>query len=131
MLSKILCKPHLTALYRNNRFARQMITRNFSSEISPVSSGATSVEPFMKPSEPGTYKNTTGQDYNQMLHELEAHDKAKEADYLEMLNDQDARQKFFSALTTHDTSQHSEVNMVKSKISKLIQQEIGEMDFQK
>ena len=64
-----------------------------------------------------------------MLDELEASDRAKEADYLEMLNDQDARQKFFSALTTHDPSQHSEVNMVKGKISKLIQEEIGEMDF--
>lgn len=32
-------------------------------------------------------------------------------------------------MTSRDPSQHSEVNMVKSKISKLIQEEIGEMDF--
>lgn len=48
-----------------------------------------------------------------------------------MLNDTDARQRFFSALTSHDPEQHSEVNMVKSKISKLIKQEIDEMDFKK
>ena len=46
-----------------------------------------------------------------------------------MLDNVDARQEFFSKLTTIDPNDHSEVNKVKGKISSLIQNEIAEMDF--
>lgn len=41
-----------------------------------------------------------------------------------MLNDVEARQKYFTALTSHQDGDHSEIKQVKSKISTLIQQEI-------
>lgn len=52
---------------------------------------------------------------------MQAKHAAENAEYFDMLNNVDARQKFFSALTTHDASKHGEVNKVKSKINKLIQ----------
>lgn len=52
-------------------------------------------------------------------------------EYFDTLSNMDARQKFFSKLTSPDASKHSEVNKVKSKINSLIQQEIAELDFKK
>lgn len=46
-----------------------------------------------------------------------------------MLADVDARQKFFSALTAPNASDHSEVASTKARIAALIQQEIDEMGF--
>lgn len=46
-----------------------------------------------------------------------------------MLADVDARQKFFSALTSPNASDHSEVATTKARIAALIQQEIDEMGF--
>lgn len=66
---------------------------------------------------------------NDVLKEYQAQDEAKEAEYFSMLNDVDARQQFFAALTSEDPSKHAEVNKVKSKINKLIQEEIGLAKF--
>lgn len=41
-------------------------------------------------------------------------------DYYDMLDNVDARQEFFSKLTSTDPNDHSEVNKVKNKINKLI-----------
>jgi len=46
-----------------------------------------------------------------------------------MLKDTDARQKFFMALTTPDSEDHSEISKVKSKIKQLIEQETELMGF--
>ena len=50
-------------------------------------------------------------------------------DYYDMLDNVDARQQFFSKLTTIDENDHNEVNKVKSKLNSLIQHEIKEMGF--
>ena len=57
----------------------------------------------------------------EIYYERKALDEAKEAEYLDMLHNVDARQKFFAALTSHDPNKHAEVNKVKSKINSLIQ----------
>jgi hypothetical protein len=44
-----------------------------------------------------------------------------------MLNDVDARQKFFKALTHENSSDHSAIKSVKKKIASLIKHEIAEM----
>ena len=54
---------------------------------------------------------------------------AENKDYFDMLDDVDARQQFFSKLTTIDENDHNELNKVKSKINSLIQHEIKEMGF--
>lgn len=59
----------------------------------------------------------------------QASNAAGEAEYIETLNNLDARQKFFQKLTTPDEGNHSEVNKVRAKIASLIQHEIAEMDF--
>lgn len=54
---------------------------------------------------------------------------AKNKEYFDMLNDVDARQRFFNAITTENASDHSAIKSVKSKISKMIEQEMAEMSF--
>jgi hypothetical protein len=56
-------------------------------------------------------------------------DAAKNKEYFDMLNDVDARQKFFNALTTENHSDHSAIKTVKSKISSMIEQEMAELGF--
>ncbi len=63
--------------------------------------------------------------------ESEKAEAAKNKEYFEMLNDVDARQKFFSALSIADSSDVSAIKSVKSKIASLIQHEIAEMGFKK
>jgi len=46
-----------------------------------------------------------------------------------MLNDVDARQRFFQALSEENSSDHSAIKTVKSKIASLIKHEIAEMGF--
>ena len=46
---------------------------------------------------------------------------AKNKDYFDMLNDVDARQRFFNAITTENSSDHSAIKSVKSKISSMIE----------
>jgi len=50
--------------------------------------------------------------------------------YFDMLDDVDARQQFFSKLTTIDENDNNELNKVKRKINSLIQHEIKEMAFE-
>ena len=88
MLSKILSRPQLTTLYKRNQFKRQTLTRCFSTEIQSVSE---STAPVLKPTAPGTLPGKSGSDINQILANLETQDHAKEADYLKMLDDTDAR----------------------------------------
>ena len=52
---------------------------------------------------------------------------AKNKEYFDMLNDVDARQKFFGAITTENAGDNSTIKSVKSKISSMIQQEMAEM----
>ncbi len=52
--------------------------------------------------------------------ESEKAEAAKNKEYFEMLNDVDARQKFFSALSKADSSDVSAIKSVKSKIASLI-----------
>lgn len=42
-----------------------------------------------------------------------------------MLNDTERRQQYFSRLTSADPNDHSEIAKVKSKIDKLIQEELA------
>ena len=46
-----------------------------------------------------------------------------------MLEDVDARQRYFKALSEPNASDHGEIQKVKSKINKLIEQEIELMGF--
>ena len=48
----------------------------------------------------------------------------RDKDYLDMLNDTEARQGYFSRLAQADANDHSEVAAVKKRINKLIQEEI-------
>ena len=52
---------------------------------------------------------------------------AKNKEYFDMLNDVDARQRFFNAITTENAGDHSAIKNVKSKISSMIEQEMAEM----
>ena len=54
---------------------------------------------------------------------------AKNKEYYDMLNDVDARQRFFQALSEENSSDHSAIKTVKSKIASLIKHEIAEMGF--
>ena len=58
-----------------------------------------------------------------------AEEAATDKGYYEMLKDTNARQKFFMALTTPDSEDHSEITKVKSKIKQLIEQETELMGF--
>ena len=51
----------------------------------------------------------------------EAAARAESQDYIDMLGDVDARQKFFGALTSVSPNDHSEVKAVKNKIAKMLQ----------
>ena len=46
---------------------------------------------------------------------------AKNKEYFDMLNDVDARQRFFNAITTENAGDHSAIKNVKSKISSMIE----------
>lgn len=54
---------------------------------------------------------------------------ANNKEYFDMLNDVDARQRFFSALTQENSGDHSAIKSVKTKISSMIKHEIAEMGF--
>ena len=81
------------------------------------------------PHEVDSTRHKSYQYRNAMLADADAQRAAENKHYTDMLGDVDARQKFFSALTTPNSSDHSEVASVKSKIAALIQQEIDEMGF--
>ena len=54
---------------------------------------------------------------------------AENKEYFDMLNDVDARHRYFGALTAEDPSDISTIKDVKSKIAQLIEQEAAEMGF--
>ncbi len=96
MLSKILAKPNLATLYRRNVLARQTIGRCFaSSELAEPSPAEVAVAAAH-----GTQRYASSKDVSAMAKELERRDAAANADYLDMLNNTDARQKYFAALTS-------------------------------
>jgi hypothetical protein len=66
---------------------------------------------------------------NELLLKGEAADHAQEKDYLEMLNDVNARHKFFGALTNPSAGDHSEIVSVKNRIASMIKHEADELGF--
>ena len=74
-------------------------------------------------------RHKSHKDFNKILAKANQETEAAQKQYFDTLADVDARQKFFSALTTPNSSDHSEIASVKSRIAQLIQQEIDEMGF--
>ena len=69
----------------------------------------------------------SARDTSNFVTQGEAAMRAETADYHAMLDDVDARQKFFGALTTVGPNDHKAVKDVKNKIGLMLKQEMEEM----
>jgi len=63
----------------------------------------------------------TQQDLNKLIADDKKRLAAENAPYLNMLDDMDARQRYFKALAEPSASDHGEISKVKNKIGKLIE----------
>ena len=104
---------------------RMAARRNFSSELTNVVASQTIAEPTV--AQVKEQKAASGKvvkqhfkslkDISNIITEEQAAIDAKNQEYYDMLNDVEARQKYFSALTSHKDGDHSEIKQVKAKIA--------------
>ena len=117
MLSKVF-RP----LAFQRSIASSLMKRQFSSQLATIQQEADNHHLNNK-------KKLSSKDVSDYMVETEKAQAAKNKDYYEMLNDVDARQKFFTALTKSDSDDVSAIKSVKSKIASLIKHEIDELGF--
>ena len=102
MLSKILAKPQIAALYRRSTLAPQNLRRFASSEVDLITKEDLGENQAMstatKP--PGHYKNLYLKDVNDIVKGEQMEANAAKADYYDTLNNIDARENFFAKLTS-------------------------------
>lgn len=96
MLSKILARPRIAALYRHNTLTRPILRRGFSSEVAEVEpqEEAPAAAPAYKATPPSNAENAamvSSTFVNDMYKNLVAGEAAENKEYLDMLANVDAR----------------------------------------
>ena len=92
MLSKILAKPQIAAIYRRTSMAPQVVRRFASNDVSLLTKESLGEPNKFEPVEAGKIHYPTMADVSERQKEVRRGYDAAEADYLETLNNVDARQ---------------------------------------
>ena len=98
----------------------QTAKRAFSSNVSTVEGANTPAELADAAFEVNGARRWDNKSLNKWAEGIKSAEAAKNKEYFDMLNDTQARQQYFSKLTSADPNDHSEISQVKSKINTLI-----------
>jgi len=104
--------------------------RAFSNNVTIAGGADTPAELANAPFEVNGDRHWSNKSLNKWAAGIRATEAAKNKEYFDMLNDTEARQNYFSKLTSADPSDHSEISQVKSKINSLIQEELRLAGFE-
>ena len=116
------------SLLKNTRNVLSISRRNFSDEVSLSSSAPASATKPVDPNSP--VRNMRSQlDIADYVRQQEAALQEADKDYLDMLNDQEARASYFGKLIHPEEGDHNEIVKVKNKIRSLLEQEAAELGF--
>jgi hypothetical protein len=98
----------------------QTAKRAFASNVSTVEGANTPAELADAAFEVNGARRWDNKGLNKWAEGIRSAEAAKNKEYFDMLNDTQARQQYFSKLTSADPNDHSEISQVKSKINTLI-----------
>ena len=131
MLSKLARTQALRAKTLQSKQIFNGVAKRFNSEIATSQAGGPTLAENIKfESERHLANNKklfSAKDVSDYAVAGDAAELAEKKEYHDMLADVDARQKFFGALTAHNSDDHKAVKDVKTKIATLLQQEMEEM----